>query len=91
MLSQSDRVGGASIQESRCSLPASFVWEDVVCGDVRERRWIAWLRVCSADSVGVIITDIEGPTSVSESESSRVEGIVGPDMDGPDTGEGFLF
>jgi hypothetical protein len=47
--------------------------------------------VYSVDSVGVIIAATDGPTSVSESESSWVEGIVGPGSDGPGTGDGLRF
>lgn len=50
----------------------------------------------SVDSVGVIIAATDGPTSVSESESSWVEGIVapgsdGPGKEGPGTGDGLRF
>lgn len=50
----------------------------------------------SIDSAGVIMAATDGPTSVSESESSCVDGIVGPGSDGPgkegpETGDGRRF
>lgn len=91
VLSQSARVGGASIQESRWSFGSEDV-DAVDSGDLRERRWIAWLRVYSIDSAGVIMAATDGPTSVSESESSWVEGSIGPGSDGRRFwgGEGFV-
>jgi hypothetical protein len=89
--SQSARVGGANIHESRCSLGSEGM-EEVDCGETRESRSIAVLRVCSADSTGVIIAVSDGPTSVSEPESfaggvDLVSGMMGR-FEGGDGREG---